>query len=73
MMADKNFALKFAPTKVEVPKGGDMAYELGDYSLTLSGTKGKAQTRKAKYVVVWGKQSDGSWKALVDAPTTTMK
>jgi ketosteroid isomerase-like protein len=23
------------------------------------------------YVVVWGKQADGSWKALVDAPNTT--
>ena len=33
--------------------------------------KGKPQTVKAKYVVVWGKQSDGKWKALVDAPTTT--
>jgi uncharacterized protein (TIGR02246 family) len=73
MMADKNFALKFAPTKVEVSKGGDMAYELGDYSLTLSDAKGKAQTSKAKYVVVWGKQADGSWKALVDAPTTTVQ
>jgi uncharacterized protein (TIGR02246 family) len=73
MMADKNFALSFGPTKVEVSKGGDMAYELGDYSLTLSDKKGKPQTSKAKYVVVWGKQADGSWKALVDAPTTTVQ
>jgi ketosteroid isomerase-like protein len=50
-----------------------MAYELGDYSLTVSDAKGKAQTMKAKYVVVWGKQADGSWKALVDAPTTTVQ
>jgi uncharacterized protein (TIGR02246 family) len=71
MMADKNFALSFGPTKVEVAKSGDLAYELGDYSLTLSDKKGKAQTSKGKYVVVWGKQADGSWKALVDAPTTT--
>ena len=71
MAADKNFALSFGPTKVEVSKGGDLAYELGDYSLTLSDKKGKAQTSKGKYVVVWGKQADGSWKALVDAPTTT--
>jgi uncharacterized protein (TIGR02246 family) len=71
MSADKNFALSFGPTKIEVAKGGDMAYELGDYSLTMSDKKGKAQTSKGKYVVVWGKQSDGSWKALVDAPTTT--
>jgi len=71
MMADKNFALSFGPTKIEVSKSGDLAYELGDYSLTVSDKKGRAQTTKAKYVVVWGKQADGSWKALVDAPTTT--
>ena len=71
MMADKNFALSFGPTKIEVAKSGDLAYELGDYSLTLSDKKGKAQASKGKYVVVWGKQKDGSWKALVDAPTTT--
>jgi uncharacterized protein (TIGR02246 family) len=71
MMADKNFALSFGPTKIEVAKSGDLAYELGDYTLTLSDKKGKAQASKGKYVVVWGKQADGKWKALVDAPTTT--
>jgi ketosteroid isomerase-like protein len=54
-----------------VSKGGDMAYEIGDYQITFSGKKGKPETTKAKYVVVWGKQADGSWKALVDAPNTT--
>jgi ketosteroid isomerase-like protein len=56
---------------VEVAKAGDLAYEIGHYELTMSDKKGKAQTSKAAYVVVWGKQADGSWKALVDAPTTT--
>jgi uncharacterized protein (TIGR02246 family) len=71
MMADPNFALSFAPTKVEVSKSGDMAYDIGDYQLTLSGKKGKPETTKAKYVVVWGKQSDGTWKALADVPNTS--
>jgi uncharacterized protein (TIGR02246 family) len=71
MMADKNFALSFAPTKIEVARSGDLAYDIGDFSLTVTDPKGKAQTLKAKYVVVWGKQADGSWKAVVDAPNTT--
>jgi uncharacterized protein (TIGR02246 family) len=71
MVQDPNFALSFAPTKIVVAKGGDMAYELGDFSMTTSDKKKKASTLKATYVVVWGKQMDGSWKALVDAPTTT--
>ena len=68
---DPNFALSFAPTKIVVAKGGDMAYELGDFQMTTSGKKKKPETLKATYVVVWGKQMDGAWKALVDAPTTT--
>lgn len=63
------FALTFQPTKLNV--AGDLAYEVGDYALTLNDKTGKPQTSKGKYVVVWGKQADGSWKAVVDAPTTT--
>lgn len=71
LMGSPGFALQFAPTKIEISKSGDSAYEIGDYQLTVNGKNGKPQTVKAKYVVVWGKQADGSWKALVDAPTTT--
>jgi len=71
MMQDPNFALSFAPTKIVVAKAGDQAYEIGDFQMTTSDKKKKASTLKATYVVVWGKQMDGSWKALVDAPTTT--
>ncbi len=71
MVQDPNFALSFAPTKIVVAKGGDMAYEIGDFQMTTSDKKKKPSTLKATYVVVWGKQMDGSWKAVVDAPTTT--
>jgi uncharacterized protein (TIGR02246 family) len=71
MMADPNFALSFAPTRIVVAKSGDIAYDHGDFQLTVSEKKGKANTLKAVYVVVWGKQADGSWKALIDAPTTS--
>jgi uncharacterized protein (TIGR02246 family) len=71
MMATPGFALSFAPTKIEVSRAGDLAYEVGEYQLTTNDKKGKPQTVKAKYIVVWGKQPNGSWKALIDAPTTT--
>lgn len=71
MVAQPGFSLTFAPTKVVVSKSGDLAYDLGDYALTVNDPHGKPQTSKGKYVVVWGKQPDGTWKVLVDAPTTT--
>ena len=71
MIGTPGFALTFSPKTIRVSQSGDMAYELGTFELTTDDKKGKAQTMKANYVVVWGKQADGSWKALVDAPTTT--
>ena len=71
MMSTPGFALTFSPATIHVSQSGDMAYELGTFALTTDDKKGKPQTMKANYVVVWGKQADGSWKALVDAPTTT--
>jgi uncharacterized protein (TIGR02246 family) len=70
MMADPNFSLSFAPTRIVVAKSGDIAYDYGDFQLTVTEKK-KPNTLKAVYVVVWGKQADGSWKALLDAPTTS--
>jgi len=43
---------------VEVQSAGDIAYELGKY--TLTGENGPLDY--GKYVVVWKKDSDGEWK-----------
>lgn len=71
MLGLPGFALTFALSKVEVARSGDLAYETGEYEMTLNDKKGKPQTVKAKYVVVWGKQPGGNWKVLVDSPKTT--
>jgi uncharacterized protein (TIGR02246 family) len=71
MMATPGTSLTFSPAKIEVSRSGDLAYDLGDYEETGKDKKGKSQTVKAKYVVIWGKQADGTWKALIDLPTTT--
>jgi uncharacterized protein (TIGR02246 family) len=70
MMQDPNFALSFEPEEVAAARSGDLAYEAGTYSLTLSDAKKKASTQKGHYVVVWRKEADGSWKALKDAPVS---
>jgi uncharacterized protein (TIGR02246 family) len=70
VMAAPGFALTFSPMKVDVARSGDMAYDVGEYSLTTNDKRGKPQTVKRKYLVVWGKESGGTWKVLVDAPTS---
>jgi uncharacterized protein (TIGR02246 family) len=68
MMKDPHFDLSFEADKVVVARSGDLAYETGSYSLTMSDARKKASTQAGHYVVVWRKQGDGSWKAVVDAP-----
>ena len=58
--------LTFDTTYVEVARSGDLAYEYGTYDLKTEAKKGKVADEKGKYVVVWKKQANGSWKAVAD-------
>jgi uncharacterized protein (TIGR02246 family) len=67
MFADKNFAGDFGPIKVDVSKGGDLAYSQGTYTITTTDPKTKKPaTEKGKYLTIYRKQADGSWKAIED-------
>ena len=68
MMQDPHFALSFEPDNVVVARSGDLAYETGPYSMTMTGPGRKPATERGHYVVVWRRQVDGTWKAVVDAP-----
>ena len=64
MMQDQNFAFSFQGDKVEV--SGDLAYTQGTYSMTMTDQKGNPAPDKGKYLDVWKKQADGSWKVVED-------
>ena len=66
LSAAPGFSLNFQPTKVEVSRGGDLAYCYGSYTMTVNDPKGKPLTAKGDYVVVCRKQPDGQWKLVVD-------
>jgi uncharacterized protein (TIGR02246 family) len=70
MMQDPDFALSFAPDDVVVARSGDLAYETGTYTLTMSGPEGEPVTQKGHYVDVWKKNAQGEWKVAVDAPVS---
>ena len=64
MMQDPNFALSFTTDKVEV--SGILGYTQGAVSLRTTGRDGKPFNDTGKYLTVWKKQADGSWKAIED-------
>jgi uncharacterized protein (TIGR02246 family) len=65
--SDPNFALTFQSTRTIASKGGDMVYSQGTYSMTMTDPKTKKpMTDKGKFLTVYSKQADGSWKAVAD-------
>ncbi len=51
---------------VEVDASGNIAYEVGTYDMTME-MPGMGEMRdKGKYMSIWKKQSDGSWKVHAD-------
>ncbi len=66
-LADPNFSLTFQSTRMMASKGGDMVYSQGTYTMTMTNPKTKKpMTDKGKYLTVYSKQADGSWKAIAD-------
>jgi ketosteroid isomerase-like protein len=53
-------------TEVGAARSGDLAYTAGTYKSWLRGGSGKGSVDKGKYLTVWKKQADGSWKVLLD-------
>ena len=51
-----------ALTTIDVGRSGDVAYEVGKVSLTILSAGKEPTTAMAKYLVVWKRQVDGSWK-----------
>jgi uncharacterized protein (TIGR02246 family) len=67
MLKDPHMSLTFTPTVVVIAKGDDMAYTQGVYTMTYSEPKtGMTLIEKGKYVTVYKKQDDGTWKAVED-------
>jgi ketosteroid isomerase-like protein len=60
------FSLSFTPTKIEVAKSGDLAYDVGTFELKTNDAQGNVVTEAGKYVVVWKKQKNLKWKAIAD-------
>jgi len=66
LMANPGFSLSWQPTKVGVSADGDLGYTTGLYQLKLTGPKGKPVSDQGKYLTVWKKQADGSWRVVAD-------
>ncbi|HYK21110.1 MAG TPA: SgcJ/EcaC family oxidoreductase [Pyrinomonadaceae bacterium] len=72
MLRAPGFSGGWTATKVDVAHSGDLAYVTGSYEMTENDAGGKPQTDKGKYLEVWKKQADGSWKCVADMFSTNL-
>lgn len=61
---DSSFTLTWQPHNAVVAKAGDIGYTYGIYSFEL---KSADTILYGTYVSIWKKQSDGSWKFVLDS------
>ena len=66
MSGSSKAVLKWEPVKAEVAKSGDLGYTWGNYEISWQGEEGKTEKLYGKYLNIWKKQPDGTWKAVVD-------
>lgn len=76
-LSDPNWSLVLQPVDVEVSRGRDLGYTSGTYVVTATDpTNNKVATEKGRFVAIFRKEADQSWKVAQDinnaeAPATS--
>ena len=66
MLTTPGAAISWKATKVEVAQAGDLAYVSGTYEETMTDASGQSVKDHGKYVEIFKKQADGTWKVVAD-------
>jgi len=59
-------SLKWKPTGSGMAATGDLGYTYGEFTFESKDKDGHPVVRYGKYMTVWRKQKDGSWKIAAD-------
>lgn len=65
-MQGGNYALIWEPVTGLVSQAGDLGYTWGNWEASFPSAEGDTVRQYGKYLNVWRKQADESWKVLVD-------
>jgi ketosteroid isomerase-like protein len=65
-LSDSTRQLRWTPDTAVVGAAGDIGYTLGHWESVLHGTSGDSVVGRGNYVTIWGRQSDGTWKVVLD-------
>ena len=60
------FSLTWSPSTADVGGAGDLGYTIGTYHMGFQDPEGNPLEIDGKYLTVWKKQPDGTWKVAAD-------
>ena len=67
LFGDPTLRLVWDPDTATIAAGGDLGYTIGRYQLRRLSPDGSfAVLSTGRYLTIWRKQADGSWKAELD-------
>ncbi|HEY3442455.1 MAG TPA: DUF4440 domain-containing protein [Paludibaculum sp.] len=66
MFAQKNFSIRWKPLYAEASQDGTLGYTLGTAEISSDDESGGRKKGTGRYLTVWRKEPDGSWKAVTD-------
>ena len=61
-----DYSLSWQLNEAHVAQAGDIGYTSGSWDMKFISKDGKQIRYHGTYIAVWKKQSDGTWKVLVD-------
>ena len=67
LFSDANFTLTWEPLKGEVFPAGTLGYTTGKYVARFKNKEGKQMESHGRYITLWRKQQDGTWKIVGDS------
>lgn len=59
-------SLTWKPVGGMISKSGDLGYTFGRYTLESKTSSGETRSSRGKYVTIWQRQPDNSWKVIFD-------
>jgi len=66
MFVDPSFKISWTASHVDIAKSGELGYVTGSFEDSFKGKDGKPVKETGKFLEVWQKQADGSWKCIHD-------
>ena len=76
LFALPHLLVEWRPIEVTVPLSGDLAFLIGSYERRFDDSHGMPVSDRGRRLEVWRKQTDGTWRCIVDTwnldPTSTV-